>query len=210
MTKQRKERKLTPQFYCKDSVTAQEKKMSSEDTSPKDISTGTIEEEETAPVAATMTKKEVTTDDEMIVDEGDDDVPTTKKTYRQRAKENGMSYTVTDVPPLGTSLLLGLQHYLTMLGATVLIPLIVCPAMGASGSETARVISSIFFVSGINTVRNGSTTRDRKFVNFGLDESYPFFVVVVVSHVPFANTVFPSITFFIQHLQLLQTTIGDR
>ena len=75
------------------------------------------------------------------------------KTYKEKAKENGMNYTVTDVPPLGTSLLLGLQHYLTMLGATVLIPLIVCPAMGANGQQTAQVISSIFFVSGINTVR---------------------------------------------------------
>jgi hypothetical protein len=74
------------------------------------------------------------------------------KTYKEKAKENGMNYTVTDVPPLGTSLLLGLQHYLTMLGATVLIPLIVCPQMGANGQQTAQVISSIFFVSGINTV----------------------------------------------------------
>lgn len=74
------------------------------------------------------------------------------KTYREIALENGMKYTVTDLPPLGESLLLGMQHYLTMLGATVLIPLLVCPAMGASGSQTAEVISSIFFVSGINTV----------------------------------------------------------
>ena len=82
------------------------------------------------------------------------------KTYKERAKENGMNYTVTDVPPLGTSLLLGLQHYLTMLGATVLIPLIVCPAMGANGQQTAQVISSIFFVSGINTLLQ-TTIGDR-------------------------------------------------
>jgi hypothetical protein len=73
-------------------------------------------------------------------------------TYKQIAKLNGINYTVTDVPPLGTSMLLGLQHYLTMLGATVLIPLILCPAMGANGLQTAEVISSIFFISGINTV----------------------------------------------------------
>jgi Permease family len=87
---------------------------------------------------------------------GGDPSSTPVKTYKQRAKENGMNYTVTEVPPLGTSLLLGLQHYLTMLGATVLIPLIVCPAMGANGRQTAQVISSIFFVSGINTVSWGS------------------------------------------------------
>jgi Permease family len=75
-----------------------------------------------------------------------------KLTYKEIAKKNGINYTVAEVPPLFTSLLLGLQHYLTMLGATVLIPLILCPAMGANGLQTAEVISSIFFVSGINTV----------------------------------------------------------
>jgi hypothetical protein len=109
-------------------------------------------EEEVAPINNAVKKEEVG----RIVD--DDDVvvvdPTTTpyKTYRERALENGMKYTVTDVPPLSTSLLLGAQHYLTMLGATVLIPLLLCPAMGANGNETAEVISSIFFVSGINTV----------------------------------------------------------
>ena len=81
------------------------------------------------------------------------DLEPTKLSYKEIAKKNGINYTVTEVPPLGTSMLLGLQHYLTMLGATVLIPLIVCPAMGANGVQTAEVISSIFFVSGINTVR---------------------------------------------------------
>ena len=76
-----------------------------------------------------------------------------KLTYKQIAMNNGMLFTVTDVPPLVTSMILGLQHYLTMLGATVLIPLLLCPAMGANGLQTAEVISSIFFVSGINTVR---------------------------------------------------------
>ena len=33
----------------------------------------------------------------------------------------------------------------------VLIPLIICPAMGASGEQTAKTISTIFFCSGINT-----------------------------------------------------------
>ena len=72
--------------------------------------------------------------------------------YRDKALANGVKYTVTDVPPLPQAIMLGVQHYLTMLGATVLIPLILCPAMGASGSQTAEVISSIFFISGINTL----------------------------------------------------------
>jgi nucleobase transporter 1/2 len=39
-----------------------------------------------------------------------------------------------------------------MLGATVLIPLIVTPAMGATAKQTAEVISTIFVVSGVNTL----------------------------------------------------------
>ena len=78
--------------------------------------------------------------------------PATAMTYREKALANGVKYTVTDVPPLPTAIMLGVQHYLTMLGATVLIPLILCPNMGANGSQTAEVISSIFFVSGINTL----------------------------------------------------------
>lgn len=91
-------------------------------------------------------------DPEQAMSDDEEPPDADKLTYREKAMKNGMSYTVTDVPPLGTSLVLGLQHYLTMLGATVLIPLIVCPAMGANGQQTAQVISSIFFVSGINTV----------------------------------------------------------
>jgi len=38
----------------------------------------------------------------------------------EKAKPNGLRYGVSDVPPLGLSIVLGLQHYLTMLGATFL------------------------------------------------------------------------------------------
>ena len=38
----------------------------------------------------------------------------------QKAKPNGLRYGVSDVPPLGLSIVLGIQHYLTMLGATFL------------------------------------------------------------------------------------------
>jgi nucleobase transporter 1/2 len=75
-----------------------------------------------------------------------------QQTYAERAMANGMAFTVTDVPPLGLSIILGVQHYLTMLGATVLIPLLICPEMGASPQQTAQVISTIFFVSGLNTL----------------------------------------------------------
>ena len=104
-----------------------------------------------------MTSEEVTArSDEDATAKPGEDAAAIAITYKQQAKDNGITYTVTEVPPPFTSLLLGLQHYLTMLGATVLIPLILTPEMGANGLQTAEVISSIFFVSGINTVRFSS------------------------------------------------------
>jgi nucleobase transporter 1/2 len=90
----------------------------------------------------------------------DNDVKEDTRTYAQKAKDIGMLYTVSDVPPLFLSIVLGIQHYLTMLGATVLIPLLITPAMGATIEQTAQVISTIFFVSGVNTLLQ-TTVGDR-------------------------------------------------
>jgi hypothetical protein len=49
---------------------------------------------------------------------------TSAASYETRAKAEAMRYTICDVPPLSTGVLLGFQHLLTMLSATVLIPLI--------------------------------------------------------------------------------------
>lgn len=60
-------------------------------------------------------------------------------------------YTIEDKPPVGESILLGVQHYLTMFGATVLIPLLLAGAMKMPPADTALLISTIFLVSGITT-----------------------------------------------------------
>ena len=52
------------------------------------------------------------------------------------------------------------QHYLTMLGATVFIPIVLVPAMGGSGVDGANTICCIFFVSGLNTLLQ-TTIGDR-------------------------------------------------
>ena len=49
-------------------------------------------------------------------------------------------------------LFLGFQHFLTMLGATALIPILIVPAMGGTPTDTAEVIATILFVSGLNTL----------------------------------------------------------
>jgi hypothetical protein len=90
-------------------------------------------------------------------------------------------YGITDVPPWWLCIVLGFQTYLTMLGATVLIPILLVPAMGGdtegappsgeaapdppraarspplahllpSGADLAKTICTCFFASGINTL----------------------------------------------------------
>ncbi|CAK0786722.1 hypothetical protein CVIRNUC_009936 [Coccomyxa viridis] len=59
-----------------------------------------------------------------------------------------MRYTILDVPPWYECALLGFQHYLTMLGSTVLIPFLIVPPMGGTPEDLAAVIGTIFFISG--------------------------------------------------------------
>jgi len=66
-----------------------------------------------------------------------------------------VEYGIEDKPPLGESILLGFQHYLTMIGATVAIPLALAGAMGMFESDPAAVgqlIGTFFVVSGIATL----------------------------------------------------------
>jgi uracil-xanthine permease len=60
-------------------------------------------------------------------------------------------YTIDDKPPMGESIFLGVQHYLTMFGATVLIPILLAGAMKMPPKETGLLISTIFLCSGITT-----------------------------------------------------------
>lgn len=65
-----------------------------------------------------------------------------------------MIYGIDDIPPPREGLLLGLQHYLTMFGSTVAIPLILSPAFGieAGSVDQANLIATMFVVSGIATM----------------------------------------------------------
>ncbi|KAF3968510.1 hypothetical protein CMV_007616 [Castanea mollissima] len=46
----------------------------------------------------------------------------------------------------------GLQHYLSLAGSLIFIPLIIVPAMGGTDKDTANVISTVLLVSGITTI----------------------------------------------------------
>ncbi|CAB3983632.1 solute carrier family 23 member 2-like isoform X1 [Paramuricea clavata] len=65
----------------------------------------------------------------------------------------GLSYLIDENPPWYMAIMLGLQHYLTMFGATVSLPLILSPAMCVNDPVvTGKLISTIFFVSGVATL----------------------------------------------------------
>lgn len=63
-----------------------------------------------------------------------------------------VSYCITSPPPWPEAILLGFQHYLVMLGTTVLIPTALVPQMGGGNEEKAKVIQTILFVAGLNTL----------------------------------------------------------
>jgi xanthine/uracil permease len=63
-----------------------------------------------------------------------------------------VEYGVDDKPPLGRSILLGVQHWLTMVGSTIAIPLVLSGALGFDGGQTAQLVATFFLVSGVATL----------------------------------------------------------
>ncbi len=78
----------------------------------------------------------------------DDDPP------RTGTADDAIEYGIDDRPPAGESVVLGVQHYLTMVGANIAVPLILAEAMGMAEHPevTARFIGTFFVVSGIATL----------------------------------------------------------
>ena len=46
-------------------------------------------------------------------------------------KEKKMTYDIGEMPPIGKSIILALQHLFAMFGATILVPILVNAAAGA-------------------------------------------------------------------------------
>ncbi len=76
-------------------------------------------------------------------------------------KEHWIVYPIGSKPHWGQAVLLGIQQYLTMFGATVLIPFIVGGAMKMPPEELALMISTIFFTSGLCTLIQQSPLGNR-------------------------------------------------
>ena len=72
-----------------------------------------------------------------------------------------VTYGIEDKPPLGQSVLLGTQHWLTMVGSTIAIPLVLSGALGFNAGQTAQLVATFFLVSGIATL--AQTTIGNKY-----------------------------------------------
>ncbi|OWM79158.1 hypothetical protein CDL15_Pgr003329 [Punica granatum] len=64
----------------------------------------------------------------------------------------GVDFCLTSSPPWPEAIIMGFQHYLVMLGTTVLIPTLLVPLMGGGNVEKAEMINTLLFVSGISTL----------------------------------------------------------
>jgi len=74
----------------------------------------------------------------------------------QQAEESAtqLVYGIDDIPPAKEVWALGFQHYLTMFGSTVAIPLIMAKPLGLDKSpeQLGWLIATMFFISGITTL----------------------------------------------------------
>ena len=76
-------------------------------------------------------------------------------------KKHWIVYPIGSKPKWPLAVLLGIQQYLTMFGATVLIPFIIGGAMKLPPHQLALMISTIFFTSGICTLIQQSSLGNR-------------------------------------------------
>ncbi|GKA84241.1 nucleobase-ascorbate transporter 12 [Tanacetum coccineum] len=68
------------------------------------------------------------------------------------SRNTHMKYELRDTPGLVPIGFYGFQHYLSMLGSLVLIPLVIVPAMGGDHEDMSNVVSTVLFVSGMTTL----------------------------------------------------------
>uniref|UniRef100_A0A162AJ32 Nucleobase-ascorbate transporter 12 n=1 Tax=Daucus carota subsp. sativus TaxID=79200 RepID=A0A162AJ32_DAUCS len=72
------------------------------------------------------------------------------------SRHSHMKYELRDSPGLVPIGFYGFQHYLSILGSLILIPLVIVPAMGGSHDDTSRVVSTVLFISGMTTLLHTS------------------------------------------------------
>ncbi|KAH6789000.1 Xanthine/uracil permease family protein [Perilla frutescens var. frutescens] len=63
-----------------------------------------------------------------------------------------LEYCIDSNPPWPETLLLAFQNYILVIGTSVMIPTMLVPLMGGSDGDKARVVQTLLFVAGINTL----------------------------------------------------------
>ncbi|AET04262.1 nucleobase-ascorbate transporter-like protein [Medicago truncatula] len=64
----------------------------------------------------------------------------------------GLEYCIDSNPSWVETILLGFQHYILALGTAVMIPSFLVPSMGGNDDDKVRVVQTLLFVEGINTL----------------------------------------------------------
>ncbi|CAA7035958.1 unnamed protein product [Microthlaspi erraticum] len=67
-------------------------------------------------------------------------------------KPIAIKYGLRDNPGFAPLIYYGLQHYLSLAGSLVFIPLVIVPAMDGSDRDTAAVISTMLLLTGVSTI----------------------------------------------------------
>ncbi|VFQ97095.1 unnamed protein product [Cuscuta campestris] len=64
----------------------------------------------------------------------------------------GLEYCIDSNPSWGEAMAMGFQHYIMALGTAVMIPSLLVPMMGGDPGDIVRVVQTLVFVQGINTI----------------------------------------------------------
>ncbi len=113
-----------------------------------------------------------------------------------------VEYGIEERPPLPTSAVLGLQHYLTMVGANVAVPLVLARAMEMPTDVTARFVGTFFVVSGVATL--AQTTLGNR---YPLVQGAPFSMLAPAVAIVTTVAVLPGEVGWQTWLQALQGAI---
>ncbi|KAG6416657.1 hypothetical protein SASPL_124092 [Salvia splendens] len=64
----------------------------------------------------------------------------------------GLEYCIDSNPSWAEAIALGFQHYILALGTAVMIPTFLVPLMGGNDDDKVRVVQTLLFVGGVNTL----------------------------------------------------------
>ncbi|KAJ6827424.1 nucleobase-ascorbate transporter 2 [Iris pallida] len=72
--------------------------------------------------------------------------------YQPMDQLQGFEYCIDSNPSWGEAIALGFQHYILALGTAVMIPTILVESMGGTDNDKVRLVQTLLFVTGINTL----------------------------------------------------------